>query len=1073
MNKANFKTGLVAAAVLFALGTPSPALPGPAKGSAREGTLENHWLRFSLRSDAGILLVNKLTGRTFTMRAEPFTLVVERQGRRSRLGGTDFASASASKPSPTRLIESYQGHKDMPGVRIRVEYSLPENAWYLRKRIHLENASSSPLTIKDTLVEKLSSEDIALPEEPGNPAFLEEQLFLGLEWPIAQAAQREGALIFEHHPDVTVLPGESWGSKASALGVAERGRTDSAFGRYILDIRANRVDFTTLYFDWLCHDNSGPLESEILANFAALKKMKELYGLQFDIYNSDAGLVESMGTYFPQYRPLFDRRFPQGLDRVAAAAADLDMRLGLWIGPDGFGETHREMETRQQQLISWVKDSNVGLFKLDTVVSPLRHPDKYILEKKYQALADALNEIRSLDPQFVAINHRVNNSPYMLTITDCILWQGEETYIDVHISNRDAWLHNRVCSIRRDLSTRYFDLPFRLFEDHGICFNSLLERWDDDLVTQAFGRASVISPEMYGTFFFLRDWDWPRFARLLHLHKATRDILRGDTRLLAGGDISHSNGRSAVLVIRNMNWDPLTKTIPLDTGLGLTQDPGTPLTIRQRHPHEFLLSGQPGGLQIGDSLELTCDPFEVKLIQIDSSAPRDPYLGGISYEVIPGGNSARFDLRLLGRAGQDYEIHLYNMEGRSLKDESGAEVILPEGSGDALRVGFPGLRRDRTYFQRVGDFEEIAADAAEGAYLAELAKFRLDDDALEIREMKELKRRPSRHPEIEACRAYMWDKVILTHTYHRNAFDGDPDTRWSDGYPRRSPFTGTPRPYRSDTSLWRIDLGNPLALSRLELHIVRRLEEAELDRIELSADLRTWIPVEGIRLPGLDRIPFFEELRRRDGDIRIHDVEAGDGRPVVLAVDLPANTSRYVRILGRNFSVSEIYGFDPQERELDRSRWRATNFYGSTPQPYRVLRWTGKLPDHWPGQEIAVAVEAGGDRLHPIDDVFVVLVVDDDIIIPRHRAPSYPYHNYEWNSWWLMRDRLEGMTFRVPTDSSWQGRRIEGLVLLFGEHTQGVSASAHIVTLEKPYAKKVWSVTPRVHDGSKSHPPSS
>src|SRR5208283_5379491 len=129
----------------------------------------------------------------------------------------------------------------------------------------------------------------------------------------------------------------------------------------------------TFYFDWLCHDNSGPLESEILMNFAALKRLKELYGLQLDIYNSDAGLVEAQQTYFPQYRAIFDRRFPKGLKTVADASAELGMRLGLWIGPDGFGERPDEMKARREQLVSWVRDSNVGLFKMDTVVSALHH----------------------------------------------------------------------------------------------------------------------------------------------------------------------------------------------------------------------------------------------------------------------------------------------------------------------------------------------------------------------------------------------------------------------------------------------------------------------------------------------------------------------------------------------------------------------------------------------------------------------------------------------------------------------------------------------------------------------------
>lgn len=52
-----------------------------------------------------------------------------------------------------------------------------------------------------------------------------------------------------------------------------------------------------------------------------------------------------------------------------------------------------------------------------------------------------------------------------------------------------------------------------------------------------------------------------------------------------------------------------------------------------------------------------------------------------------------------------------------------------------------------------------------------------------------------------------------------NAFDGDPGTRWSDGFPRRSPFTGSPAAYRSETSLWRIDLGQPTDLAKLELRV--------------------------------------------------------------------------------------------------------------------------------------------------------------------------------------------------------------------------------------------------------------
>jgi hypothetical protein len=477
--------------------------------------LENRALALDLAGPGRFRLTNKLSGKSYDVSAAPFELLLETGGRTAPATGADFALKTVARPSAEAMKVLYEGTGAAAGLRAEIEYLLPADSWYVRKRLTLVNGGKDPVVVRDATVEAFRVETIPFPEKIENPVFLDGQLFWGMEWPIAAAALRDGRLALTHFPGASLPPGGAWTSKACGFGVSAPGRIEEAFGRYIQDIRANRVDFATFYFDWLCHDNSGPRESEVLANFAALRRLKALYGLQFDIYNSDAGLVESQGTYYPQFKADFLSRFPAGLGPVAAASDALGMRLGLWIGPDGFGETPEEMAARRGQILAWVRDFNVGLFKMDTVVSALDHKDKYILEKKYQSLADALAEARRIDPKFVAINHRINNSPYMLTITDCLLWRGQETYIDVHISNRSASLYNRDCSIGRELASEFYKSPFRQFEDHGICFNSCLEKWEDDLVTQAFGRASVLSPEMYGTFFFLGDADYPRLARLI------------------------------------------------------------------------------------------------------------------------------------------------------------------------------------------------------------------------------------------------------------------------------------------------------------------------------------------------------------------------------------------------------------------------------------------------------------------------------------------------------------------------------------------------------------------------------
>jgi hypothetical protein len=1024
-------------------GPPTPT------GGLENGTLS---LRFS---EPGLsILTNKLTGRSYTLSAEPFALLFEIGGSRFRATAGDFLLIKTENPSPASLRLHYGGAEGRKALAVQVDYELGEKAWYVRKRLTVLNGLGEVVVIHDATVDDVRLKESPFPAKAENPIFLDGQLFWGMEWPIAETDLRDGRFRLTHFPAASLPPGGSWTSKTTGFGVSESGRIEEAFGRYIQVIRANRVDFATFYFDWLCHDNSGPLESEILANFAALKKLREMYGLQIDIYNSDAGLVESQGTYFPQFKTTFEKRFPNGLRPIADASARLGMKLGLWIGPDGFGEMPAEMAARRNQLLSWVRDFNVGLFKMDTVVSSLAHKNKYILEKKYQSLADALAEARRIDPSFVAINHRINNSPYMLTITDCLLWKGEETYIDVHITNRTAALHNRASSIGRELTSEFYNTPFRQFEDHGICFNSCVEKWEDDLVAQAFGRASVLSPELYGTFFFLRDEDYPRLARLIQLHKRSESLLK-KAFPLSEGDIAHGDGRSSMIVLRNPTWAYRTKSVPLDGTIGLAAVPGTPLTVRQRHPREFLISKQ--GIKAGESLRIELEPFDVQMIQVDTGLPDEPYLGGVPYEVVPGPDADSFDMRLLGDPGRDCDVSFHNFGGRSVLSEGRAVNAAGEKT---WRVRFPGQPIAGKPFSRLKDFTDAPPGRIDGSYLAELAKFTVDDDALEVREMDSLKRAPSFLPEIEACREYMWRKVITAEGSARNAFDDDPVTRWSDGYSKRSPFTGSPAPYRSDTSLWRIDLGGPADLRKLELQIVRKTEDGFLDAVEVSPDLKTWARVDGLSLKKAEGIPLFTEIRQRGKQIRIYDIEAGDNKPVLIEVPLPPNRSRYVRIRGRNFSVSEIVGYDGQGRRLNRGRWHATNFFGETPRPGRVLKSEEVLKEYRPGLEFAIAVHSGTAKFDPVDGVYVVAVVDGRIVVPRHRVPSYPYHNYEWNCSWIKNERLAGMTFRLPGQKEWVGKAVEFYVVLFGEGLDEARAELHLVAPHRGSIERRLQVRP-------------
>lgn len=1040
----------------------APATPTGRESGTKPGcSLENANLTFDPTGAGQFRLTNKLTGKSHVGKDASFEILIETDGKTIRVGGADFSRRSLSQPAPGSLKICYAQSKDLKGLRVEAEFTLEPDAWFIKKRLHLTNGTGMPLVLPEVNVDKFRIEGVAWPSKLENPMFLDDQLFWGLEWPIATLVIRDGSVLLGHTPGISVAPGESWTSKTSGFGVALTGGVKEAFCRYLQQILVCRTSFATFYFDWLCHDNSGPLESEILANFAALRKLKDLHGLQFDIYNSDAGLVESQNTYFPEYRPIFDRRFPKGLKTVAEKSAALNMSLGLWVGPDGFGESAADMKQRRDQLVSWVRDFNVGLYKLDSVVSPIAHKDRIILEKKYQSLADALTEARRINPSLVVINHRVNESPYMLTMTDCLLWKGQETYVDVHINNTSDSLYNRDCSINRDLTTEFFNVPFRQFEDHGICFNSCLEKWDNDLVSQAFGRASVLSPEMYGTFFFLSDDDYPKLARLIQLHKQSAPMLKRAFPL-PDGDIAHSDGQSAMIVLRNPTWETKVTTITLDESIGLKALRGAPLTVRQRHPHELLIAGDGTGFKDGDTLQIQLDPYELRLIQVDTGAPDDFFLGGIDYDVIPGPDPKTFKLKLLGEPGRDHQVTFHNSQD-SRFDLDGQTFTPPPGTA-SWQVPFAGKSQplNRPLFSVMGDCTEIKLDPAQGNLLSELARFSIDDEALEAKVLAELREHPSKFPEIEACRDYMQAKIVEAEGTCRNAFDGIPSTRWGDGYPKSNRFTNTHPPYKNDTSLWRIDFGQAVPLAKLELYVVRRTDKAFLESAEISNDLKTWTRVDGLSLKATDKIPFLKEIKRKQGSMNLYDVDAGDGAPVVVTINFPENQSRYLRLKGRNFTVAEIVGYDRDGKPLDRSNWRATNYYGEPATPTRVLRLSNPLVDYWPGQEIAVAVRSGKQKLNPVDGALVLIAVDGKMQVPQHRVPSYPYHAYEGcNGPSLIKRGLDGMTFRMPTRKEWAGHNIEVTVLLAGEGTEDATARVRIVTPNKPAIPKILSVSPK------------
>ncbi|MBQ4085884.1 MAG: hypothetical protein IJC54_04870, partial [Clostridia bacterium] len=190
----------------------------------------------------------------------------------------------------------------------------------------------------------------------------------------------------------------------------------------------------TEYFSWINNTNEGSCEEQTLANLAFFEWLKKETGAAFDIYAFDAGNIDgAAGTYGSIYSERFKKHFPGGFGPVAEKAKELGLKLGVWGGADGFGDTEESKKERRDMIVSLCRDFAFGLFKFDTVCGVLR--------KDYRDyFTEMIEECRKYVPELVILNHR-NDLGGAQQYCTTKLWESAETYIDVLYSNRKTAPH--------------------------------------------------------------------------------------------------------------------------------------------------------------------------------------------------------------------------------------------------------------------------------------------------------------------------------------------------------------------------------------------------------------------------------------------------------------------------------------------------------------------------------------------------------------------------------------------------------------------------------------------------------
>ncbi|MCE9519248.1 MAG: hypothetical protein K8R87_06830, partial [Verrucomicrobia bacterium] len=650
-----------------------------------------------------------------------------------------------------------------------------------------------------------------------------------------------------------------------------------------------------------------------------------------------------------------------------------------WGGPDGFGDTPEQEKARIDMMAGLCRDYHWALYKFDAVCGELR-------PEKEAAFIRMMKESRVHSPDLIALNHRLPLSAEGLSLMTTNLWDGEETYVDVHLGNQTTAPHHRAGVMARS-NTPKFD---RLLEDHGVCLSSCLDNFDDDMILQAFGRNLILAPEVYGNPWLLRDDEFPKFARIFNLARRYRDILVNALAMpeanYGPNAVARGNEKTRLLTLRNQSWEPVTYTISAGEEIGLA--PAKKVELRQLHPTEKII----GTFPFGEKRQVTVPPFRACLLLATTTDCSEIGIVGCDYEVVRDKADKPALVRLLGMPGTSATVSVLSgsrkFSSASLSGQQNEELA----KGQPATVTFDGTTLTQPWHRQLAVLSpaEFPKDA-EALY--EATCYAADNNALEVRSLE--RSGETKIPVVKAARDAFFNQHVFVGRglWDRNMFDGDPATCFFVSNRSRASFRIT------EDAPFRIDFGELIQPDTIELIIpdqysLFNLVEGEGGSVaEVSADLKNW-----------KRIPF------------IHGEKNRIAVPQGMAV-------RYLRIPKFSSRISEVNAY-AKNQALPRAQWRASNLFGSFAGMKFTKAWTGtvRVDETAKGSYLCVALNG----LHGQENAYAALRgADGRCIGAPDRATSYPCNPWEGS----VCKRDSNYTYYFPITPEMVGKDFEVVVL--------------------------------------------
>ncbi len=750
------------------------------------------------------------------------------------------------------------------------------------------------------------------------------------------------------------------------------------------------------YFSWINNNNEGGTEAQTLINLEYFKWLHDTYGMNLEIYAWDCGNLDGSGSGYahPEETEKLREQYPRGYGPSAQKAAEFGCHMGMWVGPDGYGDTPEEEAKRRELLVGLCRDHGFMEYKFDMVCGDLR-------PEKRGAFKETIDECRKYVPDLVVLNHRIDLAEAEICATT-FLWEGGETYVDVANHNKITGSHHRVGAMSRGLVPGLK----RLTEDHGVCISSCLDYFEDDLILQAFGRCLILAPEIYGNPWLMRDMEQERMAKIYNTHWRYRDILVNGMELPPSyGDhaVSRGDGATRLIVLKNLSWEKRGVSIAISEEIGLA-DSGE-YVVKTLHPYESYV----GTYRFGEKAEVTVEPFRAALILVQEKSlfdETDFVLTNCTYETITDGN--RLPKKIYVWSGNGAPIGY-------LGNEALAAFALKNA---------PAVREDHTV-KAPRYLGEAAAcpmpDNAEQLY--EVTCFTADADSLEIQSLR--RSGETAFPAVKAARdAFFAQAVYDARGCETKAlFDHDPNTFLDGESVYFQDLYGGPR---LNGGCLRVDLGKVCRVSRVEIEFfeidepIKEVFKPNIGKTAtVSPDLARWTDA-----PLRDCAVTEEHVSAPVIRFWVETLFYADGVKKTAVYDVDSDI-RYFRL---DQPMDRIYAFrayDENGEEIGLTMPHANNLL--SPYAKKDFRQAKIVTVHVSEDaEEGTYLACGIEGKHGVDGAYCGAFCDGVPVGFDDRAVSFPV-NF-WSH--LVQDSENGYTYYMTVTDAIRGKDVAITVLL-------------------------------------------